>query len=118
MSDQPNEKDQDRDGGPAYTPAHPIKRIVAWVGIVYMVCLVGLNLYPFFHGGNYLRGVYPLLVCPAAAGLAVLALLGLRRKDALPSQKAVLGLMAAGCAATFVLGLVQGLPPLLAGLGV
>lgn len=46
MSDQPNEKDQDRDGGPAYTPAHPIKRIVAWVGIVYMVCLVGLNLYP------------------------------------------------------------------------
>ena len=57
-------------------------------------------------------------MCPAAAGLAVLALLGLRRKDALPSQKAVLGLMAAGCAAAFVLGLVQGLPPLLAGLGV
>ena len=118
MSEQPDRNHENPEERPSYTPASPVKRTLAWVGLAYMLALVGLNLYPFFHGGNYLRGVYPLLVCPAAAGLAVLALLGLRRKDALPSQKAVLGLMAAGCAATFVLGLVQGLPPLLAGLGV
>ena len=29
-----------------------------------------------------------------------------------------MGLVAAGCAVVFVVGLVQGLPPLLAGLGV
>ena len=42
----------------------------------------------------------------------------LRRADCLPSRKAVMGLAAAGCAVVFVLGLVQGIPPLLAGLGV
>ena len=56
--------------------------------------------------------------CPAAAGLAVIALLRLRQKDCLPSQRAVMGLVAAGCAVVFVVGLVQGIPPLLAGLGV
>ena len=47
-----------------------------------------------------------------------IALLRLRQKDCLPSQRAVMGLVAAGCAVVFVVGLVQGIPPLLAGLGV
>ena len=118
MSDQPNQNNENQEQQPSYTPASPVKRTLAWVGLVYMLALIGLNLYPFFHGGEYLRGVYPLLVCPAAAGLAALALLQLRQKDTLPSKKAVMGLVAAGCAAAFVIGLVQGLPPLLAGLGV
>ena len=113
MSDQPNRNNENQEEQPSYTPASPVKRTLAWVGLVYMLALVGLNLYPFFNGGSYLRGIYPLLACPAAAGL-----LRLRQKDCLPSQKAVMGLVAAGCAVVFVLGLVQGIPPLLAGLGV
>ena len=118
MSDQPNRNNEHQEEQPSYTPASPVKRTLAWVGLVYMLALVGLNLYPFFNGGSYLRGIYPLLACPAAAGLAMLALLRLRQKDCLPSQKAVMGLAAAGCAVVFVRGLVQGIPPLLAGLGV
>ena len=105
MSDQPNQNNENQEQQPSYTPASPLKRALAWVGLVYMLAFVGLNLYPFFSGGQYLRGIYPLLACPAAAGLAVIALLRLRQKDCLPSQRAVMGL-------------VQGIPPLLAGLGV
>ena len=119
MAQDPNRTESQREPQrPSYTPASPLKRTLAWVGLVYMLALVGLNLYPFFSGGQYLRGIYPLLACPAAAGLAVIALLRLRRKDCLPSQRAVMGLVAVGCAVVFVVGLVQGLPPLLAGLGV
>ena len=112
MSDQPNQNNENQEQQPSYTPASPLKRTLAWVGLVYMLAFVGLNLYPFFSGGQY------LLACPAAAGLAVIALLRLRQKDCLPSQRAVMGLVAAGCAVVFVVGLVQGIPPLLAGLGV
>lgn len=118
MADQPNQNNQNQEEQPSYTPASPVKRALAWVGLVYMLAIVGLNLYPFFSGGRYLRGIYPLLACPAAAGLAVVALLRLRQKECLPSQKAVMGLVAAGCVVVFIVGLVQGLPPLLAGLGV
>ena len=118
MSDQPNPNHENQEDRPSYTPASPVKRTLAWVGLVYMLALVGLNLYPFFNGGQYLHGIYPLLACPAAAGLAVVAVMQLRQKDCLPSKRAVMGLLAAGCAVVFAAGLVQGLPPLLAGLGV
>ena len=116
MSDQPNEKDQNRDGGPAYTPAHPIKRIVAWVGIVYMVCLVGLNLYPFFHGGDYLTGVAPLFACPGIAGLLAIALWSLRQKDTTYSKKASMAVLALVCVVGLIVSLALGIPPLMEGL--
>ena len=83
-----------------------------------MLAFVGLNLYPFFSGGQYLRGIYPLLACPAAAGLAVIALLRLRQKDCLPSQRAVMGLVAAGCAVVFCRGPGAGDSAPAGGLGV
>ena len=69
MADQ--EKRPDPQEAEDWTPASPAKRVIAWVGVVYMVCLVLLNLYPFYTGGRYLTGVGPLLVCPGVAGLAV-----------------------------------------------
>ena len=75
MAELPDNKNQKEPS--SYTPASPVKRIIAWVGVAYMLIFVALNLYPFFHGGTYLRGLAPLLVCPGAAGLAVgLALQG------------------------------------------
>ena len=68
MAELPDNKNQEESS--SYTPASPVKRIIAWVGVTYMLIFVLLNLYPFFHGGAYLQGLAPLLVCPGAAGLA------------------------------------------------
>ena len=71
MAELPDNKNQKEPS--SYTPASPVKRIIAWVGVAYMLIFVALNLYPFFHGGTYLRGLAPLLVCPGAAGLAAVS---------------------------------------------
>ena len=41
---------------PPEEPTSPIKRILAWVGVVYMVLLVLLNFYALSQG-TYLRGI-------------------------------------------------------------
>ena len=51
MAELPDNKNQEEPS--SYTPASPVKRIIAWVGVVYMLIFVALNLYPFFHGGTY-----------------------------------------------------------------
>ena len=116
MSEQPPRDEAQQPGG--YTPASPIKRVLAWVGLVYMLAFVVLNVYPFFHGGRYLTGIAPLLLCPGAAGLLVLAVLTLRDKECLPSKRASMAVLALVCAVILVIGLVRGVPALLAGLGV
>ena len=116
MAELPDNKNQKEPS--SYTPASPVKRIIAWVGVAYMLIFVALNLYPFFHGGTYLRGLAPLLVCPGAAGLAVIAVWQFRRPECTYSKKACMALLAAACGVILVIGLVQGVPALLAGLGV
>lgn len=66
-------QDRPQDETEPYVPASPVKRILAWTGVAYMVIFVLLNLYPFFRGGEYLRGVGPLLVCPGCLGLGAVA---------------------------------------------
>ena len=46
MAELPDNKNQEEPS--SYTPASPVKRIIAWVGVVYMLIFVALNLYPFF----------------------------------------------------------------------
>ena len=85
MSEQPgNEKEQAQS---SHTPAPAVKRVLAWVGIIYMVALVLLNIYPFFTQGGS-----PLL----RAGMVILA---------------------AACLVVMVLGAVDGIPALISGLG-
>ena len=50
MAELPDNKNQEEPS--SYTPASPVKRIIAWVGVAYMLIFVALNLYPFFHGGT------------------------------------------------------------------
>ena len=95
MAELPDNKNQKEPS--SYTPASPVKRIIAWVGVAYMLIFVALNLYPFFHGGTYLRGLAPLLVCPGAAGLAVIAVWQFRRPECTYSKKACMALLAAAC---------------------
>lgn len=100
-----------------YVPASPAKRLIAWVGVVYMVILVLLNLYPFFTGGRYLTGVGPLLVCPGAVGLVILCVMGLRRKESPMWKRCVLAGAAVLSGVVCVMGLLDGVPALIAGLG-
>lgn len=99
-----------------YTPASPVKRIIAWVGVVYMVCLVLLNLYPFFHNGEYLTGIFPLFVCPGTLGLAVIGFYLFRQPGCPLGRKVPMAVIAAVCLVICAMGLIDGVPPLIAGL--
>lgn len=114
MSDRSEDNKEEKK---PYTPASPVKRIMAWVGIVYMVGFVFLNLYPFFNGGAYLTGIAPLFACPGIAGLLVIALYTLRQPDETYSKKASMVVLALVCAVGLGVSLVLGVPPLLEGLG-
>lgn len=111
MSERPEDKEEKKE---PYTPASPVKRIMAWVGIVYMVGFVFLNLYPFFNGGTYLTGIAPLFACPGIAGLLVIALYTLRQPDETYSKKASMVVLALVCAVGLGISLALGIPALLA----
>lgn len=60
-----------------YVPASPVKRALAWIGVIYMVILVALNTY-FCFTATVLHGLAPLLAVPGLAGLGITALIGHR----------------------------------------
>ena len=70
-----------------YTPASPVKRAMAWIGIVYMVILVALTTYMYFAGGVALTGIAPLLAIPGLVGLGIVALIS-HRTTGSPSKRA------------------------------
>ena len=78
MSDlERNESEQfeqsEQSGQPTYQPASFQKRVIAWVGVAYMVILVLSTTY-MMATARTLSGTAGLLVCPAAAGAAVIAI--------------------------------------------
>lgn len=72
MSD---EKRPDQDKG--YTPASPVKRTLAWIGLAYMVIVVALTTY-YFYTGSMLGNLGPLLTVPGLIGLGALGLVSCR----------------------------------------
>ena len=77
-----------------YTPAPPVKRALAWIGVVYMVILVALMTY-FYFTASMLTGLGPLLTIPGLVGLGIVAVLSYRTTGQ-PSKKAAV-LLAAVC---------------------
>lgn len=61
-----------------YTPASPVKRAMAWMGVVYMVIIVALNTYTLTTG-NTLNGIPGILFAPACVGLG--AIFWIRSKE-------------------------------------
>lgn len=55
-----------------YTPASPVKRTLAWIGLSYMVILVALTTYYFFTGTT-LGNLGPLLTVPGLIGLGAVS---------------------------------------------
>lgn len=107
------ENEQPQEG---YTPASFEKRAAAWMGIAYVLMLLFILNFTLFTGGRQLPGTFPLFLVPVCAALAVVILH--RWKDgALPGGRVGGALVLAACAAGAFLGLVLGVPALLAALG-
>ena len=62
---------------PGYTPASPVKRTLAWIGLVYMLILLALTT-RFYFTGSGLGNLGPLLTVPGLAGLGAVSLVSWR----------------------------------------
>ena len=69
----PNQQPDHREEQPEYIPASPVKRTMAWIGIVYMVILLCLTTF-YFYAGRMLGNLAPLLTVPGLVGLGALIL--------------------------------------------
>ena len=69
--DRPDDLNQDQQE--PYVPASPVKRTMAWIGIVYMVILLCLTTF-YFYTGRMLGHLAPLLTVPGLIGLGALIL--------------------------------------------
>ena len=69
--DRPDDLHQDQQE--PYVPASPVKRTMAWIGIVYMVILLCLTTF-YFYTGRMLGNLAPLLTVPGLIGLGALIL--------------------------------------------
>ena len=67
--DRPDDLNQDQQE--PYVPASPVKRTMAWIGIVYMVILLCLTTF-YFYTGRMLGNLAPLLTVPGLIGLGAL----------------------------------------------
>ena len=73
--DRPDDLNQDQQE--PYVPASPVKRTMAWIGIVYMVILLCLTTC-YFYTGRMLGNLAPLLTVPGLVGLGALILVSWR----------------------------------------
>jgi len=69
-------RDNNETGG-GFTPASPVKRTMAWIGVVYALILLALTTY-FFFTGTGLVNLGPLLTIPGLIGLGVVTLVSWR----------------------------------------
>lgn len=70
----PGTTDETKQPDASYTPASPVKRTLAWIGIIYMLILLGLTCY-FYFTGTMLGNLGPLLTVPALIGGGAIALI-------------------------------------------
>lgn len=60
-----------------FTPASPVKRTLAWIGVVYALILLALTTYIYFTGSG-LGNLGPLLAVPGLIGLGAVVLVSWR----------------------------------------
>ena len=104
------EKKEDR----GYTPASPVKRTLAWIGLVYMLILLALTTYIYFTGTG-LGNLGPLLTVPGLIGLGITALVSWRTTGR-PGKGGAIAL-AAGCWLLAAASLPIGIAGLLSNFG-
>jgi len=101
MSEYTNKPDfEDEEAG--YTPASPVKRTLAWIGLVYMVILVALTTY-FYFTGTMLGNLAPLLAVPGLIGLGVVTLVSYKTNGAPSLKMTILVVLVCWALAAFTL---------------
>ena len=117
---EPEHNQEANSGDPQKEPvvyASPMKRIWAWVGVVYMVIIVFLMTYMYAKGA-YLTNIGSLMAVPALGGEAASSICAWRTSgNRSPVHAAGLAAILAACAVLIVLGLVVGIPALLSNFG-
>ena len=75
MSNESKRPEEQKNDAPdlGYTPASPVKRTMAWIGLAYVLIFLGLTTY-FYFTGTMLGNLAPLLTVPGLIGLGALAL--------------------------------------------
>ena len=94
-----------------YTPASPVKRALAWIGVVYMLILLALTTY-FYFTTTMLGGLGPLLTVPGLVGLGIVSLISFRTTGRPAKGRAVT--LAVVCWVLAVLMLPAGIAGLMA----
>lgn len=92
--------------------ATPMKRLWAWVGVVYAVGAALLVTFALSHGG-FPQAIGPLLLAPALAGLGASAILRFREGKG-RGGLAVCVALSGACFALALWNLILGLPVLFA----
>ena len=60
-----------------FVPSSPVKRTLAWIGLVYAFMLLGMTTY-IFYTGTALGNLAPMLALPGLVGLGILAIVSWR----------------------------------------
>ena len=71
MAEDKRSPEEQEDSG--FTPSSPVKRTLAWIGVVYALILLALTTY-FFFTAKGLGNLGPLLAVPGLIGLGATAL--------------------------------------------
>ena len=85
----------------SFVPSSPVKRTLAWIGLVYMAILLGLSTV-FYFTGKALMGIAPLLAVPGLIGLGVVALVSWKTTGS-PGKKTAICLAVLCCVVALLL---------------
>lgn len=85
----------------SFVPSSPVKRTLAWIGLVYMVILLALSTV-FYFTGKPIMGIAPLLAVPGLIGLGVVALVSWKTTGS-PGKKTAIALAVLCCVAALFL---------------
>lgn len=91
MSDGKRSPEEQEESG--FTPSSPLKRTLAWIGLVYALIFLALTTYIYFTGTG-LRNLAPLLTVPGLIGLGAATLVSWRTTGR-PGKWPAIGLAAA-----------------------
>lgn len=112
----PNPNQESGNKTPSYIPASFEKRVVAWVGVIYMIMLV-LSVTYMMATAKVLTGTSFLLLPPAAVGVSIITIYRYRQGKIVQGRNFALALVCL-CFVAFVMGLVCGISNLLTNFGI
>ena len=102
MSEHDKRPEEEQEENKGYTPASPVKRTLAWIGLVYVLIFLALTTY-FYFTGTMLGNLAPLLTVPGLVGMGAVVVVS-RKTTGSPSRPVAIVLaLACFCLAAFTL---------------